>query len=131
MGLTRDTPRWRARRGTNFSSTQDLTPDNTGRIRATQDTPFEGGAAYFASGPNPKPSAYDFHLHAVNAELASPTDKLTTCFLPTPSPCITCTYPILSSLLSSTPPRHEYTLNGTWRSHRNLPCGLSSQVFTQ
>ena len=57
--------------------------------------------------------------------------KLTTCCLLTPSPCVTCTYPILSSLLSSTPPRHEYILNGTWRSHLNLPCGLSLQVYTQ
>ena len=51
--------------------------------------------------------------------------------LTTPYPCVTCTYPILSSLLSSTPPRREYILNGTWRSHRNLPCGLSLQVYTQ
>ena len=50
--------------------------------------------------------------------------KLTTCCLLTSYPCIMYTYPILSSLLSSTPPRHEYILNGTWRSHRNLPCGL-------
>ena len=42
-----------------------------------------------------------------------------------------CTYPILSSFLPPTPPRHEYTLNSTWRSHRNLPCGLSLQVYTQ
>ena len=33
-------------------------------------------------------------------------------------------------LLPSTPPRHEYILNDTWRSHRNLPCGLS-QVYAQ
>ena len=51
--------------------------------------------------------------------------------LTTPYPCVTCTYPVLSSFLSSTPPRHEYILNGTWRSHRNLPCGLSLQVYTQ
>ena len=44
---------------------------------------------------------------------------------------VTRTYPILSSLLCPTPPRHEYILNGTWRSHRNLPCGLSLQVYTQ
>ena len=32
-------------------------------------------------------------------------------------PCVTRTHPILSSLLSPAPPRHEYILNGTWRSH--------------
>ena len=32
---------------------------------------------------------------------------------------------------ASTPPRHEYILDGTWRSHRNLPCGLSLQVYIQ
>ena len=51
--------------------------------------------------------------------------------LTTPFPCVTRTYPILYSLLSPTPPRHKYILNGTWRSHRNLPCGLSLQVYTQ
>ena len=39
--------------------------------------------------------------------------------------------PILSPLLSPAPPRHEYTLNGTWRRHHDLPCGLSLQVYTQ
>ena len=36
---------------------------------------------------------------------------VTFCLL-APYPSITFTYPILSSLLSSTPPRHEYILNG-------------------
>ena len=43
--------------------------------------------------------------------------KFSTCCLLTPYPCIMCTYPILSSLFSPAPPRHEYILNGTWRSH--------------
>ena len=41
--------------------------------------------------------------------------------LTTPSLCVTRTYPILSSLLSPAPPRHEYILNGTWRRHRTFP----------
>ena len=56
---------------------------------------------------------------------------LSTFCLLAPYPRITSTYPILSSLLSSTPPRHEYILNGTWHRHQNLPCGLSLQVYTQ
>ena len=51
--------------------------------------------------------------------------------LPTPYLCVTRTYPILSPLLSPAPPRHEYILNGTWRRHYDLPCGLSLQVYTQ
>ena len=70
-------------------------------------------------------------LHFLARELFHSDVQVNHFLLTTPYPCVTCTYPILSSLLSSTPPRHEYTLNGTWRSHRNLPCGLSLQVCTQ
>ena len=124
-------------------------PSFGGCPTATAGTENEPEAATMGCGGKASPSVSIFvslrlfftKTRVVKLRLRSPLSgtansftrmpKLSTFCLLTPYPCIMFTYPILTSLLSSTPPRHEYILNGTWRCHQNLPDGLSLQVYTQ
>ena len=83
-----------------------------------------GGGVVGSSGggggglsPRPEWLSCACALHFLASRLFhSDVPVLTFCSLLCPL-CHTHTHPILSSLLSPAPPRHEYILNGTWRSH--------------
>ena len=85
--------------------------------------PLSGPASFHCGSFSPRPGwlscACALHFLAPRTvSLGCPSSQLVVC---TPYPCIMFTYPILSSLLSPAPPRHEYILNGTWRSHWTFP----------
>ncbi len=76
---------------------------------------------HFAALFSPRPGVVKLRLRSPLSGTAIRFTRMPTfvMFLPVLCLLITSTYPILSYFPFSTPPRHEYTLNGTRRCHRN------------